>query len=96
MIDVEYDERKITNMSRDAYKRFVKDKIKMAALKYLRKLQEKHSKISDISYKELKVEGYMISPIFSDEEVNTLHSLRSRSVNCKANLKNMYKDVDML
>ena len=55
MIDVEYDERKITNMSREAYKRFVKDKIKMAALKYLRKLQEKDSKISDISYKELKV-----------------------------------------
>ena len=55
MIDVEYDERKITNMSRDAYKRFVKDKIKMAALKYLRKLQEKDSKISDISYMELKV-----------------------------------------
>ena len=38
----------------------------------------------------------MISPIFSDEEVNTLHSLRSRSVDCKANLKNMYKDDDML
>ena len=93
MIDVEYDERKITNMSREAYKRFVKDKIKMAAFNYLRKMQEKHSKIRDINYKELKVQGYMISPI---EEVNTLHSLRSRSVNCKANLKNMYKDVDML
>ena len=96
MIDVEYDEGKITNMSREAYKHLIKGKIKMAALNYLRKLQDKHSKIRDISYKELKVQGYMISPIFSDKEVNTLHSLRSRSVDCKANLKNMYKDDDML
>ena len=73
MIDVEYDERKITNMSREAYKRFVKDKIKMAAFNYLRKMQEKHSKIRDINYKELKVQGYMISPICSDEEVNTTY-----------------------
>ena len=68
----------------------------MAAFNYLRKLQERHSKIRDISYKELKVQGYMTSPLFSDEEVNTLYSLRSRSVDCKANMKNMYRDDDML
>ena len=32
----------------------------------------------------------MTSPIFTNQEVNLLHSLRSRSVDCKVNFRGMY------
>ena len=47
-------------------------------------------------YTKLEIQPYMVSPVFLDEEVNILHSLRSRAVDCKANYRNMYKDDDML
>ena len=96
MIHEEFNENKILNMSKEPYKQFIKEKIKTAAFNYLRKLQEKHSKIRDIVYKKLEIQPYMVSPVFLDEEVNILHSLRSRAVDCKANYRNMYKDDDML
>ena len=91
MIQEEFNENKILNMSKEPYKQFIKEKIKTAAFNYLRKLQEKHSKIRDIVYKKLEIQPYTVSPVFLDEEVNILHSLRSRAVDCKANYRNMYK-----
>ena len=96
MIEEEFNENKIINMSKESFKHFIKEKIKTAAFNYLRKLQEKHSKIRDIVYTKLEIQQYMVSPVFLDEEVNILHSLRSRAVDCKANYRNMYKDDDML
>ena len=96
MIKEDFNENKIQNMTKGSFKKFIKEKIKTAAFDHLRKLQEKHSKIRDIVYKKLEIQPYMVSPVFLDEEVNTLHSVRSRAVDCKANYRNMYKDDDML
>ena len=49
-----------------------------------------HSKIKEILYNKLETQEYMMSPLFNNEEVNTLHALRCRSVNVKANLKNKF------
>ena len=38
----------------------------------------------------------MTSTLFSNEEVNILHALRSRSVDCKNNYRNLYKEDDLL
>ena len=96
MIGVEFDERKVKAMTKEDYKHCIKKKIQIAAFEYLRKLQETHSKIRNIAYSKLEIQNYMKSPIFSDEEVNTLHALRSRAIDCKANYKSMYKDEDFL
>ena len=96
MINEQLDESKIENMNKQSYKEFIKTKVKVAAFNFLKKLQEKHSKIKHIVYKKLETQKYMLSPLFSDEEVNLLHSLRSRSIDCKANYSNMYKDDDMM
>ena len=37
----------------------------------------------------------MISPLFSNEEVNILHALRSRSIDCKNNFKYQYENDDL-
>jgi hypothetical protein len=80
MIQDEFNENKILNMSKESFKKFIKEKLKTAAFNYLRKLQEKHSKICDKVYKKLEIQPYMVSPVFLDEEVNILHSLRSHAV----------------
>ena len=63
----------------------------MAALKFLKDLQSKHSKIRDICYQKLETQAYMTSPIFNNEEVSLLHALRSRYINVKANFSSKYQ-----
>ena len=59
-------------------------------IKYLQSLEKEHSKIKNIVYPYLQKQDYMTSPIFTNEEVNLLHALHSRSVNVKCNFRNKY------
>ena len=62
-----------------------------AALKYLQKLQQPHTKVNHIKYEELKTQEYLTSPLFSNEETKLLYAFRTRTVkNIKANFPNMY------
>ena len=83
------------NTSRPAVKLFSNQKLRpksnlLPSNTYLREKQKQHSKINEILYTKLETQEYMKSPLFNDEEVNTLHALRCRAVNVKANLKNKY------
>jgi hypothetical protein len=81
----------VQQQNRDAFKKEIKEKTKMAALKFLKDLQSKHSKIRDICYQKLETQAYMTSPIFNNEEVSLLHALRSRYINVKANFSSKYQ-----
>ena len=74
------------------YKKRIKSKIRVAALKNLKEIQKSHSKVKEIKYDKLEVQPYLVSPLFTNEEVDLLYSLRSRTMNCKANFRGMYKD----
>ena len=96
MINEVQDDEKIRNTSTNVYKKHIKKCIKDAAFQYLIKKQASHSKIRIIEYKELEKQNYMVSPIFTNEEVKQLFVLRSRTTNCKENFKNKYKEDDLL
>ena len=96
MIEETFDDKSIVNTSVDSYKKFIKSSTRAAALKYLNQIKETHSKVKDIVYEHLETQAYLTSPLFSNENVNLLFSLRSRSVDCKINFKNRYKDTDVL
>ena len=83
-------EQHIQLVSKNTLKAEVKAKMQAAALRYLKQKQHQHSKIRNIVYSKLQTQAYMVSPLFTNDEVNTLHALRSRSVNVKANFKNKY------
>ena len=68
----------------------------MSAIKYLKGLQQTHSKVKDIVYEKLEVQSYLISPLFSNDEVNLLHRLRSRMTECKANFKQKYVSTNLM
>ena len=55
-----------------------------------------HSKIKYIYYEKLEIQKYMTSPLFSNDEVDLLHALRSRSIDCKANFKQKYTNNNLL
>ena len=84
------DETQLENKDKYSIKNEIKHKIRAAALVYLKDKQKDHSKIRNIEYHQLQTQGYMLSVLFSNEEVNMLHALRSRSTNVKANFKNKY------
>ena len=96
MINEIQDDTKIQMTGTHAYKMNVKNKIKAAALDYLKGLQAKHSKVKDIQYSNLEIQPYIICPNFTNDEVNMLHALRSRSTDCKTNYKQKYLHSNLL
>ena len=96
MIGEVMNEENIKISNKETFKRHIKDKIEKAALSYLKERQKMHSKVKDIKYEKLEVQKYMVSPLFTDEEVNLLYAIRSRALNCKTNFKNKYSNDDLL
>ena len=80
----------IQSMTSRDFKKLIKSKTKSTAFKRIKMLQSKHSKIQHIEYDDLRCQSYMTSPIFTNTEVNLLHSLRSRSLDCKVNFRGLY------
>ena len=96
LIDVEQNDLAIQNTNKKSYKLIIKQKIKSAAFKYLQTKKETHSKVSHIQYSGLQIQSYMLSPLFTNDEVNQLHALRSRSTDCKENFKQKYLNSNLL
>ena len=60
----------------------------------LKNIQQKHTKVKDIKYEELKTQQYLKSPLFSNSETSLLYALRSRTADIfKANFRNMFANV---
>ena len=80
--------------SKEDFKAGVKNKIRNAALNDLNKVKESHSKVKHIKFTELKMQEYLKSPTFTDEETSLLFALRSRTnESFKANFRNLYNNV---
>ena len=91
-MDINMSFKDVKEMRADTFKALTKKKTRHTAFKQLKSLQSKHSKIRSIKYDELRCQPYMTSPIFTNEEVNLLQSLRSRSIQCKVNFKGLNGD----
>ena len=96
LINEVQDDRKIKMTNGNSYKQQIKSKVKSAAFSYLKEKQQEHSKVKHIQYDKLLVQKYMTSPLFSNDEVNLLYALRSRSTECKANFKQKYIHTNLL
>ena len=93
-IEEDMNEEKIASTTKHTFKRNIKMKIKIAATRYLKEKQNKHSKVKSIKYDKLKTQKYMKSPLFTNDEVNLLLAIRSRFLDCKMNFKtNMTKTI---
>ena len=90
-IGVQFSEENIVKMPKEAYIKFIKQKVRKAALEELKNLQENSSKVKNIPYEELKKpQAYLTSSSFSNEECSILFNLRAKCINgIRTHFKNM-------
>ena len=73
------------------YRKIVKNKIRDAALKHLKTLQQTHIKVNRIIYDKLETQPYLKSHIFSNEGTELLFALRTRTARTfKGNFSHLY------
>ena len=72
----------------NSFKRLVKIKAKEFTLNYLLEMKEKHSKMENLSYTELKLQQYLKNDDIPTEEAKNLYRFRTRSAYFKENMKN--------
>ena len=85
------DEENIKMMPKEAYKKKINKLVRAAAFRDLIIQKEKHSKLNDLTYTQLKIQPYLSSKLFNNKERKLLFSLRSRCYLSKMNFKKMYK-----
>ena len=71
-IGLDTTERDIAIMSKTKFHTIIKTKVRSAALEYLKKLQQKHSKMDGLKYSKLELQPYLSSPMFNNESRNLL------------------------
>ena len=84
----------ITKMEKEKFKHIVKAKIRAAAFKYLKEIQQTHSKVKDIEYFNNELSPYLRSPLFNKDDTQLLYALRTRTVSgIRKDSSSMYSDL---
>ena len=79
--------------SQNSFKRMVKTKVKEYTLNYLLEVKEKHSKMDNLYYNNLKLQNYLKDGDKSVEEQQNLYRYRTRVAKYKENMKNSYTNT---
>ena len=88
-----YNEEMIIAGKVDDYRSLIRKHIKAAAFNELKTKQSSHSKVNDIVYENLEKQSYLISPIFTNNDIGILSNLRSHTTRgIRSNYKQLYKD----
>ena len=90
IIGLEYDEALFCLKTKSELKAIIKKKIRDAAFEELKLVQEQHTKVKDITYKEFKIQPYMVSNKFSTSMVKVLFDMRSSMTR---NIKNNFPSI---
>ena len=90
-IDLTLEQLKLKSIN--SFKRMVKTKTKEYTLNYLLDLKEKHSKMDDLSYSNLKLQNYLKDSDKSVAEIQNLYRYRTRVAKYKENMKNSYTNT---
>ena len=91
-----YSDDDIKTMSKNKFKKILKEKISAAALNHLNKLAEGHTKSKKLIKAKFKCENYITDHRFTSEEVKLCFQLRTFTYPVKSNFKNMYRNTDLL
>ena len=89
-IGEEINAQNIVRMSQDEYRSFIQKKIEQASFLYYLSLKEKcRKKLQNFKYDRLRTQDYLTNGQFSQEEINLLFALRSKSYPAKMNYRKM-------
>ena len=85
-------EEDIRSMSKDVYKKTVKDLINKAVFEFFMNQKRTHSKLDEVEYSSLQIQLYWKSTILKTSEKELLLNLRSKCHKSKRNFKKLYKN----
>ena len=88
--EISFTDEDITNISKEKYKNMIKSKIENKAVQYLKETARSHSKSKWLINQKFEKQQYLSDRRFTKEEVQLLFSLRTKTVDCKSNFKNLY------
>ena len=80
LIDMNINETEIRGMTKYEFKKIVKEKVYNAAFRYLKTLQQTHTKIKHIKYDHLKMQPYMQDKDMDADDISLLFALRTKCV----------------
>ena len=89
-LDIGLSLEEIKKKSECSFKRLVKIKRKEYTLDYLLNIKQRHSKMENLEYTELKLQNYLTDDEISVEEAKNLYRFRTRVAKFKENFKNGY------
>ena len=92
-IDLDLNFSSIKQMSKSAFKKLVRSKVRAAALKYLTEIQATHSKAKHMQYKSLKLQNYLRSGNMTIQDKCFTFAARSHMLQIKCNFKNGISDI---
>ena len=81
-------------MKKYQFKKILKEKIKNAALLYLKKIKNKHKKMDNLEYEDIYIQNYFKNKKYSTKEKQLLFHLRTSMVNVRTNFSSMYKEIE--
>ena len=82
-------------ISKEQFKKMVKEKVKMKSFEFLTKIQATHSKARNIVYKKLNLQTYLGSDSsLSIKEKSLIFAARARMLDVKANFKTGKTDLN--
>ena len=84
---------KIKEKSAWSFKQIVKIKTKEYTLDYLQQMKQKHSKMKNLHYDELKIQNYLNNEEITVKEAQNIFRFRTRTANFKENYKNSYNVI---
>ena len=87
-LDLEMTLSEIKSFSKDSFKVLVKEKCQNAALTYLLRIKEGHSKLTALTYDKLELQPYLNSSTFSSLDAQLLFRFRTRMIKVACNYKN--------
>ena len=90
-IGKDINEKEIQEMSKELYKKTIKELVRTAALKSLLDEKVSHSKLDEVKYDKLQTQPYLTERRFSSEERKLLALLRSRCFGAKSNFKKLWR-----
>ena len=92
-LNVDMSLEEIKKKSEYSFKRYIKIKMKEYSLEYLLSQKEKHTKMDNLHYIELKIQNYLIDDDLTVQEAKNLYKFRTRSAKFKENYKNSYVGI---
>ena len=82
----------IQGVSKNAFKNYVKKKVKINQLKHMKSLQVKHSKAKHLDCNDVKTADYLRNSNFTSREKRLLFKLRSKTLDVKQNFPGQYRN----